>query len=118
MADKAVRERRETQVLLHGMGSALSKWMTGSHFYTKPEKACVQMATEVPPIGKPNHLAITGMRPDDLVKAREYYILKLVAAWRKRDSDTTEACLDWIVALVSEMRLRGSSSKDALMVRL
>ena len=44
----------------------------------------------------------------DLLKVREYYIVRLISARRKNDSDTLEACVDWIVALTGEMRLRGS----------
>ena len=66
------------------------------------------MATQVPPIGRPNYVAIAGMDSRDLFEVREYYIMRLVQARRENDSDTIENCLDWVVALVAEMRLRGS----------
>ena len=67
------------------------------------------MGSKVPPIGRPNHIAIAGMQPRDLLMAREYYIIRLVDARRRNDSDTLDAAIDWVVALTSEMRLRGSS---------
>ncbi len=65
------------------------------------------MASKIPEIGKPNFRAIAAMPSGDVLKSREYYIVVLVLARRQKDSDTTEACIDWIVALTSEMRLRG-----------
>lgn len=65
------------------------------------------MGTKVPIIGRPNYRAIAGMQPADLVKVREYYIVRIVAAKRSNDSDTLESCIDWLVALTGEMRLRG-----------
>lgn len=70
------------------------------------------MSTQVPPIGKPNFIAIAGMSPGDLIKAREYYIVRMVSARRSHDSDTLEAVIDWIVALTGEMRLRGGTMKQ------
>lgn len=64
------------------------------------------MATKVPPIGRPNYVAIAGMPPGDIFKVREYYIVRMVSARRTNDSDTLECCIDWIVALTGEMRLR------------
>lgn len=71
------------------------------------------MGTMVPPLGKPNYRAIAGMEPRDLFEAREYYIVCLVKARRGNDSDTLEVCVDWIVALTSEMRIRGGRGVDA-----
>lgn len=65
------------------------------------------MGSRVPPMGRPNYVAIAGMDPDDLLRVREYYILRIVAAKRHGDADTLAAALDWLDALVSEMRLRG-----------
>jgi len=61
----------------------------------------------MPPLGRPNMVAISGMAAKDLFELREYYIVKLVQAHRAHDSDTVVVCLDWISALVSEMRMRG-----------
>jgi len=72
------------------------------------------MGTRVPIIGKPNFIAISGMEPRDIFEAREYYIVRLVGARRQNDSDTIEACIDWIVALTSEMRLRGGPSPNSM----
>lgn len=66
------------------------------------------MGSKIPPIGPPNFRAINGMDDLDIVRVREYHIVKLVSARRARDSDTMEAAIDWIVALTSEMRLRGT----------
>ena len=66
------------------------------------------MASTVIPIGKPNYVAIAGMQDDDLMKTREYYIVILVSAHRRHDSDTIGIGLDWLEALTSEMRVRGS----------
>ena len=74
------------------------------------------MASGIRPIGKPNYLGITSMRGADLVEAREYYLTVLVTASRKKDSDTLKAAVDWIVALTSEMRLRGASKKSFLAI--
>lgn len=68
------------------------------------------MATKVPPIGRPNYIAIAGMDRDDLIRVREYYILRIIAAKRTNDSDTLTAALEWLDALVSEMRLRGNAA--------
>lgn len=71
------------------------------------------MASKLRPIGRPNYIGIAGMRASDIVTAREYYIVRLVEARRRNDSDTLEAAIDWVVALTSEMRLRGgSAAKD------
>jgi hypothetical protein len=66
------------------------------------------MGTQIQPIGRPNHRAIASMDANDLLKVREYYIVRLVSARRSNDSDTLESCIDWLVALTSEMRMRGS----------
>lgn len=76
------------------------------------------MATKVPPIGRPNYRALVGMEPGDLVRAREYYIVRLISARRSNDSDTLEACIDWVVALTSEMRLRGGQEQPSPLVAL
>ena len=68
------------------------------------------MASKLPPIERPNHAAIVNMEPTDLLKVREYYILRLVEAHRRKDSDTIKAALDWLSALVGEMRIRGGDS--------
>lgn len=65
--------------------------------------------TKVPPIGRPNFIAIANMPHGDVFKVREYYIVRLVTARRSNDSDTMECCIDWIVALTAEMRLRGKN---------
>jgi len=70
------------------------------------------MASPIPPIAKPNHVAIAGMDGADLLRAREYYIVVLVSAKRKGDSDTIKVCLEWIDSLTSEMRLRGAPAKS------
>ena len=67
------------------------------------------MASKIPPIGKVNYIAIAGMEPGMVFKVREYYIVRIVSARRSNDSDTIEVCLDWIVALTAEMRIRGGS---------
>ena len=67
------------------------------------------MGSKIPVIGKPNMLAITGMHDRDLLEVREYHISTLVEATRRHDSDTMQAAVDWIVALTSEMRLRGGA---------
>ena len=71
------------------------------------------MATRVPPITKPNMVAIAGMEGRDILSVREYYIARLLDSRRRQDADTIEVCLDWIVALTSEMRLRGGSPARA-----
>lgn len=67
------------------------------------------MATQVPIIGRPNYRAIAGMPPADIVRAREFYLVKMITARRGKDTDTLLACVDWIEALTSEMRLRGGT---------
>lgn len=76
------------------------------------------MTTQVPLIGRPNYRAIAGMDNRDVVRAREFYIVKLVTARRGNDSDTMEACIDWIVALTGEMRMRGGSAAPPALVTL
>lgn len=66
------------------------------------------MASPIPPIAKPNRKAIAEMDNADLLRVREYYIVVLLSARRKKDSDTMDICLDWLDSLTSEMRLRGS----------
>lgn len=67
------------------------------------------MASKIPPMGAPNVRAISQMDDSDVLRAREYYIVKLVSAHRARDADTREVAIEWIVTLTSEMRLRGGS---------
>lgn len=69
------------------------------------------MASKLPPIGTPNYRGIAGMDPGDLIKVREYYIVRAIKARREKDHDTFDACWDWLDALVSEMRLRGTPSE-------
>ena len=76
------------------------------------------MGSRVPEIQRPNHVAIAGMPPRDLFEVREYYIVRLVDARRRNDSDTLEAAIDWVVALTAEMRLRGGRTPDPPMVTL
>lgn len=64
------------------------------------------MASKIPLIGKPNYRAIATLDPKELIKLREYYIIKLVSAYRGKDADTTEAAIEWICALCHEMRMR------------
>ena len=64
------------------------------------------MASKLPDIGRPNFIAIAGMIDKDVFQVREYYIVCLVKAGALKDKDTTEVCIDWIVALTSEMRQR------------
>jgi hypothetical protein len=52
------------------------------------------------------------MSNEDLLRVREYYIVVLVSARRKNDSDTIEICLDWLVALTGEMRIRGNPMRS------
>lgn len=70
------------------------------------------MASKIPPIGKTNHVAIAGMASGDLLRAREYYILRIIRARREDDSDTLEIAIDWLVSLTSEMRLRGGDQHE------
>lgn len=70
------------------------------------------MASKLRPIEKPNCVAIAGMPPRDLFEVREYYIVRLVSAWRDNDADTLQAAIEWIVTLTSEMRLRGGKSPE------
>lgn len=67
------------------------------------------MATKVPPIGRPNFRAIATMHARDLFEAREYYIVRIVSAFRANDADTLNAALEWLNALCSEMMLRGGT---------
>ena len=66
------------------------------------------MASKIPPISKANYVAIAGMQSEDLLKVREAYIVTLVGAYRGKDSDAMMLAIEWIAALVSEMRLRGA----------
>jgi len=68
------------------------------------------MGTRLKPIGSPNYKAIAAMDGVDLVRVREYYIVRLVSAYRMRDPDTIASGLAWLEALTSEMRMRGSAS--------
>ena len=74
------------------------------------------MASKLRPIERVNYLGISGMPPGDLIRAREYYIVRLVSAHRDHDSDTTRAAIEWIVALTSEMRLRGAPAEPDQLV--
>lgn len=64
------------------------------------------MGSKVPKIGKPNFIAIAGMIDEDVFGVREYYIVCLAKARAIKHKDTLDACIDWIVALTSEMRQR------------
>lgn len=66
------------------------------------------MASKIPKISRVNYMAIAAMEDGDIFKTREYYIVVLVKARRINCSDTLEDCINWIVALTAEMRLRGS----------
>lgn len=74
------------------------------------------MGSKVPPIGRPNYVAIAGMDNDDLIRVREYYIVRIIAARRAGDADTLRAALEWLDALVSEMRLRGGATDAARVI--
>lgn len=63
--------------------------------------------TSLVPIGAPNHRAIATMPPQQLFKTREMWIAKFCTVWRAQKSDEIKQCSEWIVALTSEMRLRG-----------
>lgn len=67
------------------------------------------MATQIPPIEKPNMIAIAGMPDRDLLEVREYHLACMLKAHRRNDSDTLKCAVEWVVALTSEMRLRGPS---------
>lgn len=74
------------------------------------------MGTKVPPIQRPNYIAIAGIDDSDLLVVREYYITRLVRAKRDNDSDTIEAALEWLVALTGEMRIRGGATPPKSLV--
>ena len=71
------------------------------------------MVSPIPPLTKPNNVAIGGMIDSDLLRVREYYIVVLLSAKRRNDSDTMNICLDWLDSLTSEMRLRGAAAHSA-----
>ena len=73
------------------------------------------MASKIPPMGRPNIKVMSEIDDDDIVRAREYYIVKLVSAYRSRDADTLKVAVEWIVALTSEMRLRGTRDQPGLL---
>jgi len=70
------------------------------------------MASKLPPIERPNYAAIASMDGGDLLRVREYYIVRIVTARRLNDSDTLAAAIDWLVALTGEMRLRGNDAEE------
>lgn len=61
------------------------------------------------PIASPNYRAIATMPPQQLFQTREMWIAKLCTEYRSKNSDAIEQCLEWVVALTSEMRLRGGT---------
>jgi hypothetical protein len=75
------------------------------------------MGSRVPLIARPNHIAICGMPDSDLAKVREYYLVQLVNARITKDLDTQGACIDWVVSLTSEMRIRGGIKQIGQQIR-
>jgi hypothetical protein len=45
----------------------------------------------------------------DLVKVREYYLVQLVNARQAKNLDTQLACIEWVVSLTSEVRIRSGA---------
>ncbi|MCG8433479.1 MAG: hypothetical protein MJA83_05565 [Gammaproteobacteria bacterium] len=59
----------------------------------------------------PSQAAIAGMPGGDVLRCRELWLNKLITEWNASHKDAVDQCIEWIVALTSEMRLRGDESR-------
>jgi hypothetical protein len=64
-------------------------------------------AVPISPMMPGDHLQIQALERKQVTALREYYFVMMITAHRNQEANFAIACLDWLSALVAEMRIRG-----------